>query len=196
MRIKGIKNICMCLCSRNSWLYLSARDVIGHMNKDFVECLGILHGIQMGTPVFSPTDFHKVHFTRVVLDFLMTEEESLTTYLRQVGMNSVSSTVAYAVENGLAYDPFTIPAVSWTDEFVIILHGMIGDVKKDEDYSRQDYQWILAGLMVGQHGTMSSIRGLLKQMEDPVLQCSLLAYRVLVKDAASHIQVPELPDVQ
>ena len=27
------------------------------MNKDLLECLGILQRIQMGTPVFSPTDF-------------------------------------------------------------------------------------------------------------------------------------------
>ena len=144
-----------CLESKSGCFYFGSRSIFG-MNKGLLECLGILQRIQMGTPVFSPTDFHKVHFTRIVLDFLMTEEESLTTYLRQVGMNSVNATVAYALENDLAYDPFSIPATSWTGEFVTILHGMVGEVKKDEDFSRKDYQWILAGLMVGQNSSSRS----------------------------------------
>lgn len=73
-------------------------------------------------------------------------------------MNSVSSTVAYALQNGLGYDPFNIPAACWTEEFVIILHGMVGDVKKDEDYSRKDYQWILAGFRWDDHLALLTLR--------------------------------------
>ena len=181
-----------------------ARAPVHRMDREFLEILTLLQNYRASSPnpmaaggaarapVYSPADFHRCNFARVMLGFFQSTEEYLTGYLRVRGLNSVGATVAFAVEANLDYDPCELPARSqWTDEFLALLHDMIGDTKRDEDFTADDYKWVLSGLMLGQEGsTQRAVRLLMMELE----RCSQVGLRALVKDAATHVEIPPLPD--
>ena len=163
------------------------------MNQEFREILGVLSRIPMATPCFSPSEFHMTHFTLEYTRFLLTDGSmSFQDYLREKELNSVTATVAYAMPRGLSYDPFVKSEPSFEDEYIVLLHQVLGEAP-DEQFTREQYQWVLGGLMVGQGGTTESLRKLFKQLEDPKLRSSETGYRVLVRDAATHVELPPLP---
>ena len=171
------------------------------MDREFLDLLSLLSRYrpnamaadgQARVPIYSPADFHRCNFTKVMLGFFQSTEEHLTDYRRIRGLNSVGATVAFAVEANLDYDPCELPVRSqWTEEFLVLLHGMIGDSKRDEDFTPDEYKWVLAGLMLGQPGsTQRAVRLLMMELE----RCSQVGLRVLVKDAATHVEIPPLPN--
>ena len=160
------------------------------MNREFLEILGILQQIRMPQPVCSPADFHKAHFTLTYCEFLLSESTTIVDYLKEKGLNTVNETVSYGLAHGLDYDPFAVPSSTWEDGYISLLHQMMGREKQDEDFTRLEYLWILGGLVLGQGGSEDGVRSLYRQ-----LNCSSrTGIRVLVRDSAAHIEIPELPN--
>lgn len=106
----------------------------------------------------------------------------------------MNATVAYALRCDLDYDPFRIPdETTWTDEYISLLHGMVNTHQPDEAFTKEDYLWVMAGLVMGHSdppATQNQVRSLLRELNE----CSQVGLRVLVRDAASHVELPQLPN--
>ena len=142
----------------------------------------------------TPSDFHKAHFTMTYCEFLLSESATIEDYLREKGLYSATATTAYALSHGLNYDPLAVPCSTWEDAFIALLHQAISSDKSDKDFSRKELLWLLGGLVVGKGGSEEGVRTLYRQLNDPVLHSSVTGIRVLVRDAAVHVELPELPN--